>query len=34
MSLELEQLGLFESFEALISREDTLEIREFLMTKT
>jgi magnesium transporter len=30
MSLELEQLGLFESFEALISREDTLEIREFL----
>jgi len=30
MSLELEQLGLFESFEALISREDTLAIREFL----
>lgn len=30
MSLELEQPDLFEEFEQLISKEDTLEIREFL----
>ncbi|MDP1842205.1 MAG: magnesium transporter [Sediminibacterium sp.] len=30
MSLELEQPGLFEQFDALIAKEDTLEIREFL----
>ncbi len=30
MSLELEQPGLFEQFEQLISKEDKLEIREFL----
>ncbi len=30
MSLELDQLGLFEQFEALIAKEVTLEIREFL----
>jgi magnesium transporter len=30
MSLELEQPGLAEQFEQLISKEDTLEIREFL----
>lgn len=30
MSLELEQLDLFEQFELLIQNEDTLEIREFL----
>ncbi|TAG31045.1 MAG: magnesium transporter [Sphingobacteriia bacterium] len=30
MSLELEQPNLFEAFEALIAKENTLEIREFL----
>lgn len=30
MSLELEQPGLFEQFDALIAKEDTLAIREFL----
>jgi magnesium transporter len=30
MSLELEQPGIFEQFEQLISKEDKLEIREFL----
>jgi len=30
MSLELEQPGLYEQFDALIAKEDTLEIREFL----